>query len=347
MYRFRALLLLLLVAFVATLPVSAHAADLNLPILNPDFQIVPDANALDPDCLANAPLGFAGFLQLVQNLMNASVSVGLLVITLTIAYAGAILMLSPTNPENKSKAKSMISNAIIGFIIVLAAWLIVDFVMTTLYVGQDGESKTFGPWNAVLTGGDYCIVASTNQPLYNGVSAPGQGGIAVTGGGAKPRGGSTTSSSSAGGSCTVKNTGNCSASALAPYFGTAANQASQICYKESKGNIINVSTSDYMRNDPQKRAFSFGLFQINLTYHEVAGLNCPAAFSGKNYTARVKNEALYAQCVSAAKDAEKNIAEAVATYKRTGWREWSTAKDCGLASENLRSRLMGAVSSFL
>ena len=45
----------------------------------------------------------------------------------------------------------------------------------------------------------------------------------------------------------------------------------------------------------------------------------------------MKDEALYARCVAAAKTASANIAEAVATNKRTGWKEWSTAGKCGLA----------------
>jgi len=69
-------------------------------------------------------------------------------------------------------------NAVIGICIVLSAWLIVDFVMKTLYGGQ------FGPWNTILLDGtgDSCVVAKPAMPLFDGniTAVPGRG----TGGGA-------------------------------------------------------------------------------------------------------------------------------------------------------------------
>jgi len=55
------------------------------------------------------------------------------------------------------------------------------------------------------------------------------------------------------------------------------------------------------------RAFSVGVFQVNLTWHKVGGLNCPDAFEGKDYHAVVVDEDLYQSCVLAAKDPVKNI----------------------------------------
>lgn len=147
------------------------------------------------------------------------------------------------------------------------------------------------------------------------------------------KGGGTVGTGGGPGSCTVKTSGACSYTNFVAAFGSeaAAKQASQICNAESGGVVQAVSKTDIMRNDPQKRAFSFGLFQINLTQHAVGGFNCPAAFNGKNYSATVKNESLYRQCVAVAKSVSGNVQEAVATYKRSNWREWSTGKKCGLA----------------
>ena len=304
----------LLLALILLAPSSAFAQEMNLPLFDPEWHIVPDAHELDPDCPVGAPLGFGGILQLIQNVMNAGVSLGVLISVLVIAFAGMLWVLTPTNPENHSQAKKVLTNAVIGLIIILASWLIVDFVMRILY---NPNTPGFGPWNKILTGGDICITEMETEALFSGsiVAKPGQG--TYTGNG---------------GSCTIQTGGPCAATALAPYFGTAANEASQVCYGESTGQIGAVSRTDVMRSDPQKRAFSFGLFQINLTQHKVGGHDCPAAFNGKNYSATVKNEDLYRKCVAAAKDARTNIDTAVRIYRDRGsWADWSAAKACGIA----------------
>ena len=312
----------LLLFVVLSTPFVASAQS-NLPLFDPEWQLVPEASELDSDCDFGAPLGFAGVLQLIQNVMNAAISFGVVISVLVIAFAGILGILTPTNPENHSQAKKVLTNAVIGLLIILSAWLIVDFVMKMLY---NPDAPGLGPWNKILSGGDICIVKDEDQQaLFDG-------GITVV-----PGSGDYTGN---GGSCSIQQGGPCAATTLASHFGSAANQASMICYAESKGVIGSVSDTDVMRNDPQRRAFSFGLFQINLTWHSVAGLNCPTAFRGKNYTARVINEDLYRRCVAAAKNPQHNIAEAVATYNRTRWREWSTASACGLADAN--PEVMGA-----
>lgn len=143
--------MLTLLFFVSTAPVYAA----NLPLLDPNFSIVPS------ECRA-CPCGAGGALQFIQNLMNAAVSVGVVAFVLIIAYAGFLLILTPTNPESRSRAKGVLGNATIGFIIVLAAWLIVDFIMKILYSG----GGQFGPWNKILSlSGDTCIVAHDITPI--------------------------------------------------------------------------------------------------------------------------------------------------------------------------------------
>jgi hypothetical protein len=48
----------------------------------------------------------------------------------------------------KAKAKSMITNAFVGFVIVLASWLLVDLGMKML-VSDDSVDVKLGTWNAV------------------------------------------------------------------------------------------------------------------------------------------------------------------------------------------------------
>lgn len=55
--------------------------------------------------------------------------IGVPIVTLMFAYAGFMLLTSGGNPSKKDEAKSLIFNATIGLIILLAAWLIVRTVL--------------------------------------------------------------------------------------------------------------------------------------------------------------------------------------------------------------------------
>lgn len=320
----------LFLALLLCVPLAASAQS-NIPLFGSDWQIVPDAHELDPKCPVGAPLGFGGTLQLIQNVMNATVSLGVLIAVMVIVFAGILWILTPTNPENHSKAKAVLTNAVIGLLIILSSWLIVDFVMKILY---DGDRSNFGPWNQIFEGGDICVVAATTTPLFTGsiVSVPGQGTGAPTGG-----------ATGGAGQCTVPITGPCTVAALqSTCFGAkggqVANQAAQICGAESRGNPQNESGSDRLAGG---EPYSIGLFQINITNSfapRVNGKLCKDAFTGPcqnsggynnvqsngRCAVRVKDRALYTACVAAAKNAATNIAVAC-TLHDGDWGRWSTA----------------------
>lgn len=127
-----------------------------------------------PDVCKTCPCGFGGVLAIIQNVVNFIIAISIIIATIIIAWAGGLYMLSATNPESRSQANKMLINAFVGICIVLSAWLIVDFVMKTLYGGQ------FGPWNSILINGsgNSCVQAKPNTPLFNGdiTAVPGQGG---------------------------------------------------------------------------------------------------------------------------------------------------------------------------
>ena len=52
------------------------------------------------------------------------------------AYAGILLIFSGGDTSKRSKAKSIFINVAIGFIIAVAAWLIVEFVLNLLGYNQ-------------------------------------------------------------------------------------------------------------------------------------------------------------------------------------------------------------------
>lgn len=283
--------------------------------------IPPECNCESVGSTVASAADWGCVMQTAQNGINFALSFSLIIAVLVIAYVGATFVISPANPGTREQGRTMITNVVLGAIVMASAWLLVDFVMKIVYSpSTEIDGKEFGPWNEILKGtqDNICVKVAKNPPPLPGVIGGEADGVPTAGPG------------SIGGSCSVPTSGNCAPAALSA-FGSAASEAAQICNAESQGIIKNVSTSDVMRNDPRHRAFSFGLFQINLTYHNVGGNKCPDAFNGHNYDATVKNEALYARCVAAAQTAAANIAEAVATHSRTGWTEWSTASKCGLA----------------
>jgi hypothetical protein len=130
-----------------------------------------------PEVCRACPCGFGGVLAIIQNVVNFLIGISIIFATIIIVWAGGLYILSATNPESRSTANKMLINAAVGLLIVLSAWLIVDFVMKTLY---DSGSE-FGPWNSILAGNgeeDSCIVANTTDTpsLFSGnlFTVPGQ-----------------------------------------------------------------------------------------------------------------------------------------------------------------------------
>ena len=80
-----------------------------------------------PDCT------FTSLLQLVQNVFDFVVNkLALPLATITIIYAGFIILTARDNPAQMKKGRSMMIKVVIGFVILLAAWLIVKLIVNTL-----------------------------------------------------------------------------------------------------------------------------------------------------------------------------------------------------------------------
>lgn len=129
---------------------------------------------LVPEVCRTCACGFGGVLAIIQNVVNFMIGISIIVATIIMVWAGGLYILSATNPESRSTANKMLINAAVGLVIVLSAWLIVDFVMKTLY----NNGSEFGPWNSILLGGsgDSCVVAKETPPLFTGdiFAVPGQ-----------------------------------------------------------------------------------------------------------------------------------------------------------------------------
>jgi hypothetical protein len=124
---------------------------------------------------------------------------------------------------------------------------------------------------------------------------------------------------------------------LGNYFPNNVGDAQCIIREESACGSQMVSVTDVMSGDSRRRAFSFGPMQINLTVHELVGcgaggstLDCKTAFSGRNFSAVVVNEALYQECARAAQNLDCGLSNGKRIYNQFGWSPWSTASACGL-----------------
>lgn len=73
--------------------------------------------------------------------------VGILFAVLMVV-AGFRLVTSGGNQSALASAKSMLTNALIGFLLILGAWLLVDTLMRAL-LGDSGEITGYGPWSQI------------------------------------------------------------------------------------------------------------------------------------------------------------------------------------------------------
>lgn len=121
----RKIKILLLAASILIIPAVSFAAFLPL---------VP--------CNKAADCNFGALLTLVNNIINYMLLLAVPIAAIMFAYAGFIMITAGGESAGaKTKAKSIIVNTVIGFIIALAAWLVVKLILSTL--GFSPENPLF------------------------------------------------------------------------------------------------------------------------------------------------------------------------------------------------------------
>ena len=91
--------------------------------------------------------------QLGQNLLSWFIKTMAAVIVLIFAWGGLKMVMSGGSTEGVSEAKGMMTNAVIGFIVLLGSWLVVDTVLKEIT-----NEGVIGPWNKIT-----CVA----QPEYS------------------------------------------------------------------------------------------------------------------------------------------------------------------------------------
>ncbi len=168
----RSLLALLVLVFAA--PAFAHAAGI------PNFGvIIPQQIDL---CAAN----WAGLITVVNNLITFAITMLIVFVApLAFAYAGFLYVLNPVNAEGKTQARKVMMNVVIGIVVSLAGWLIVDAVMAVLYnPNASSGTTTLGTWYSIINGnaGALCLIQAGSLGNFNQV--PTASGVQTTGVGA-------------------------------------------------------------------------------------------------------------------------------------------------------------------
>jgi hypothetical protein len=124
----------------------------------PKEGIVPCGGTGQGECRA------CDFVKLGQNLINWFIAISASTIALTFAVGGMKMAMSGGDTGAVSSARSMMTNSVIGLIIILGSWLIVD-TMLKLFLND----QSYGVWNEVQ-----CVarpVATTPTPPVVGSSS--------------------------------------------------------------------------------------------------------------------------------------------------------------------------------
>ena len=89
------------------------------------------------------------FAELGNRLINWLIGVVVMLFAVLAVWAGFGLVTSGGNPSALQDAKSRFTNAFIGLLIVLSAWILVDTLMRGIVNGANGEIAGYGPWSEI------------------------------------------------------------------------------------------------------------------------------------------------------------------------------------------------------
>lgn len=213
---------------------------------------------------------------------------------LMITIGGFMYLTSAGNTSKMDSAKGVITDALIGLIIALAAYLILYVINPDLVKVQ----ISFSPISS--NGGSSITTSSGSTAISDGKAGTGK--------------------------CTPLTTGSCSVSNLEGKCSWDANKASAICNAESGGVSGSASSVDKCTDG---KSFSYGLFQINLTCQCKDAFEPKKSKGCVNKACRVVNQSMYNSCVATFTSPESNISKACQIYKSQGWGGWGVNKKCG------------------
>ena len=216
-------------------------------------------------------------------------------------------LMAAGNIGKVENAKETIASALLGLVLGLTAWIILHKInpdLVSLNEGLCSGSASLGGIGGGGGGGGGSSSAPTSAP------SPGKPGAGA-------------------GKC-IEGTGECSEANLS-CFGNRAKDASIVCTAESGGSAGVGSSVDKCGG----QSVSWGLMQVNVSCHNIGGLDCKNAFSccynGRSCNrnnCQITNSSIANQCAAAAQDPKTNIEYACGLYNKSGFRPWGAARKC-------------------
>ena len=310
----------LLIAGSLSLPLVAHAG---IPFFGP---IIPPQSITGVQGSDVCAASWGMLVMVINNIISLLITLAIVFVApLMIAYSGFLYVVNPVDPSGISKAKGILLNTVVGIVIALCGWLIVDALMAVLY-NPTAVGKT---WSQLIVGSssDLCI------PLKSSLSQATLGNTAGVSTGVLngPRLGKigtacdpavVTAAAAAGGYT------------LTP---TQANTFACIALPESScGAPKNPPNYNWNSAKSSPGSSAAGAFQVLLQGHAdcyentvcrtaagVSGpLNCASGFSGGNPIPA--KSAVIDQCLKAANDLNCSTSAAACVLQQAGgnFRDW-------------------------
>lgn len=90
------------------------------------------------------PCGWNDLIKLVNNVANYLIILGASVATIAFAYAGFLMMTAAGEMSKIEKAKSIFGKVLVGFLLMLAAWLIVHAIESAFVTNTEFKSLLEG-----------------------------------------------------------------------------------------------------------------------------------------------------------------------------------------------------------
>lgn len=144
----------LLAASLFSLPVVASAA--GIPFFGP---IIPKENPL-------CPAGWGMLIVVINNIILLLLTLAIVFVApLMIAWAGFLLVVSQGDSGKRTEARKILTNTIVGIVIALAGWLIVDAIMAVLY-NKAAPGLGNVAWSDIITSGgaSQCLDQKGTKP---------------------------------------------------------------------------------------------------------------------------------------------------------------------------------------
>lgn len=140
---------------------------------------IPFFGPIIPPAYATCPASWGLLITVFNNIIALLLTLAIVFVApLMIAYAGFLFVVNPVDSAGISKAKGILTHTIVGIVIALAGWMIVDAIMAVLYnAGARSGTTVLGTWSTLINSGN--IGPCISQAGAAGPSAAPPAGITV------------------------------------------------------------------------------------------------------------------------------------------------------------------------